>query len=283
MVTGDDAHLWGEAFYRAVDPHVQSVGLMAASAGQVYRPSRPRIEDFDLWYTVCGRGRVLIDDAWIDFAAGDLVLIRPGESYREDRADAADPFQHYFVHVLPLGGRCAAFSAALAAAWPRRLSFTAQPSLGGMFAELFEVWTARADGYDLDLKALMLSILQIVFTRLRHETGETLPPAWPNLMRARDYIIRHHCGDLTLDEIADAADLSASYLLALFRRHLGRSPIRYQTELRLRRARGLLARGMRVGDVARETGFHSLHYFSRTFRRHVGLSPTAFAQRSRRK
>jgi len=281
MSTAGSTPLWSEAFYRAVDPHIRSVGLMAAGAGQVYRPPRPRIADFDLWYTARGRGRVLIDDAWVDFAAGDLLLIRPGEHYREDRADAADPFRHYFVHVLPFGGREPAFADALAAAWPRRLRLAARPALASLFAELFEVWTARADGYDLRLKVLMLRILEIVFVRLRRESGESLPPAWPKLMRARRYIIRHHCRDLTLDEIADAADLSASYLLTLFRRHLGRSPIRYQTELRLRRARGLLGRGMPVGEVARETGFHSLHYFSRTFRRHVGVSPTAFARRRR--
>ncbi|MFW6155537.1 MAG: AraC family transcriptional regulator [Planctomycetota bacterium] len=281
-MTADDPQLWSDAFYRAVDPHVRSVGLMVAGAGQIYRPMRV-IEDFDLWYTARGGGRVLIDETWVDFAAGDLVLLRPGERYCEDQAGADDPFKHYFVHVLPFGGRDPTLAKALADAWPRRLSFAHLPGLAAMVGELFEVWTARADGCELRLKALMLAIFEILFGRLRRETGEVLPLAWPKLMRAREYIIRHHCRDLTLDEIADAADLSGSYLLTLFRRHLGRSPIRYQTELRLRRARSLLARGMRVGEVARETGFHSLHYFSRTFRRHVGLSPTAFARRSRRK
>ncbi|NLF31006.1 MAG: AraC family transcriptional regulator [Planctomycetes bacterium] len=282
-MTSADTQLWNDAFYRAVDPLVQKMGLMPATPGQVFRPVHQLIEDFDLWYTVRGRGRVLIDEQWVDFAGGDLLLIRPGEHYREDQADATDPFEQYYVHVLPLGGRHDKLDRALAAAWPRRLSFAHQPALEGLFAELFEVWTARADGYDLRLKALMLSIFQIIFTRLRHETCETLPPAWPKLMRARDFIVRHHCRDLTLDEIAEAADLSSSYLLTLFRRHLGRSPIQYQTELRLRHARNLLARGTSVGEVADRAGFHSLHYFSRTFHRHVGLSPTAFAQRSRRK
>lgn len=275
--------LWSEAFYRAVDPQVRSVGLMAAEAGKTYTPSRSLLGDVDLWYTAKGRGRVLVDEEWVDFAEGDLVVLRPGEYYREDQADRREPFEHYFVHFYPLGDRLPAVRDRLMASWPRRLSFAYYPALGGLFAELFETWTARAEGSELRAKSLMLRILELVFARLRHETGEPLPPAWPKLMRARDYIIRHHCGDLTLEEIAEAADLSASYLLTLFRRHLGRSPIRYQTELRLRRARVLLARGMAVGEVARETGFSSLHYFSRTFRRHVGMPPSAFAERCRRR
>jgi len=247
------------------------------------KPKREVVEDFDLWYITGGRGAVRVDGRWIDFAEGDLVTIKPGQRYQEERADAADPFSLTYVHVLPFGDDPRGLSAALARRWPAKLPLAHQPRMGPLFAELFDTFAAKADGHALQLKSLMLRILDLVFASLRHHAGASLPPAYAKLMRARDYIVRWNRRDLTLDEVAEHADLSASYLSALFNRYLGCSPMQYQLGLRLRNARRLLAQGMAVTRVAEEVGFHSLHYFSRMFRRHQGQTPSEFARLCRRK
>ncbi|WP_090031593.1 AraC family transcriptional regulator [Cellulomonas marina] len=82
--------------------------------------------------------------------------------------------------------------------------------------------------------------------------------------------------------LAALVALSPSQLTARFRRDLGVSPLRYQTDLRMARARELLdTTDLPVLAVARATGYEDALYFSRQFTRTHGQSPTAYRARPR--
>jgi AraC-like DNA-binding protein len=280
----DALRLWTDEFYAAINPRVVVVGFQQSPPGHRFIPTRQVIQDFDLWYIASGCGAVKIDGRWTEFGAGDLVTLKPGQLYQEERADARDPHVQYWWHVLPFGDDPHGYSDALARRWPRKISVAHQPRLGPLFAELFEAYTTRPEGHPMWLKSLSIQILSQVFTALRHQGSAThLPRAYAKLMAARDFIVASSPRSISLDELAEHADLSASYLSALFRRYLGCSPVEYQIRLRLRLARKHLAEGLTVSEVAENVGFSSLHYFSRMFRRHEGQSPTEYARRCRRK
>ena len=79
---------------------------------------------------------------------------------------------------------------------------------------------------------------------------------------------------LTLVEIADAVGLSRRQIERLFRQDMGRSPARYYLEIRLDRARRLLAQStMPVVDVAVACGFVSASHFSKCYREIYRCSP----------
>jgi AraC-like DNA-binding protein len=283
-MTKERSALWTNWFYRSVDPQVGAVGYHRAHPDSSYIPSRTLMPDFDLWYVTAGKGSVKISDEWTEFAGGDLVTILPGEHYQEDRADAADPYVVYYVHMLPFGDDPQGLGEELARQWPRQMSLMGQPAVAPVFAELFATFTTRPEAYQMRLKALALRVLENVFHVLRHHSDAAgLPPAYPRLLEARDYITRYNRRDLSLQEVADHVGLSPSYVSALFRRYLGCSPMQYQTRQRLRMARRHLAEGMSVSRVAEQVGFHSIHYFSRVFRKHEGRTPTDFAKSCWRK
>jgi AraC-like DNA-binding protein len=74
--------------------------------------------------------------------------------------------------------------------------------------------------------------------------------------------------------------LSASQISALFREHLGVSPLQFQVQLRMSRARELLdGTELPIAAVARETGYDDPMYFSRQFTRIHGMTPTAYRSR----
>ena len=78
----------------------------------------------------------------------------------------------------------------------------------------------------------------------------------------------------TVAKMAQLAHMSASRFAVLSKRVLGVSPAEDLIEARLARAQELLTNsGMSVGEVAAQTGFTSLSYFSRIFRRRVGTTP----------
>lgn len=283
MASSDDG-LWTDRFYLSLNPDVTVVGSHQSQPDWLYTPVRTLVAYFDLWYITRGRGSLKVNGEWTDFAGGDLVTMFPGDRYQKERTDPTAPHSQYYAHVHLFGDDPCGFGEPLARRWPRKLSLMHQPAIAPLFAELFEAFTARPEGYQMRLTATALRILEIIFAVLRRHGGTApLPPAYPRLLEARDYIVRWNRRDLSLQEVADHVGLSASYLSALFRRYLGCSPMLYQMLQRLRTARRHLAEGMSVTRVAYEVGFHSIHYFSRMFTKHEGRTPSDFARSCQRK
>jgi AraC-like DNA-binding protein len=78
----------------------------------------------------------------------------------------------------------------------------------------------------------------------------------------------------TLDRMAGLVHLSRSALTERFRRATGHSPMRMLREVRMHRARALLAEGwLPVTRVAFEVGYGSVAAFSRAFTADHGVSP----------
>ena len=113
--------------------------------------------------------------------------------------------------------------------------------------------------------------------------AETLPRD-PSDRTARELIFRaqRHLND-HLSDVADFEALAQSLGLTyrafryLFRKEVGCSPLQYQLERRLVRAKNLLASSdLPIQEIADMLGFNSTWYFSHFFRRHARQSPAAY-------
>jgi len=86
-------------------------------------------------------------------------------------------------------------------------------------------------------------------------------------------------GDLSLEELADAAGLSITHFSQMFRKSTGQSPHQFVLHHRVERAKKMLrAAEMRVLDVAVACGFKSQQHFARVFRSVCGVSPREYRQ-----
>jgi AraC-like DNA-binding protein len=86
----------------------------------------------------------------------------------------------------------------------------------------------------------------------------------------------------TLGEIAQAAGCSPGHVSTLVRRLTGRRFTALRRDLRLVRARQLLAAGVAVKVAALEAGFSDPAYFARVFRRAHGVAPSRWRGRPHR-
>ena len=82
--------------------------------------------------------------------------------------------------------------------------------------------------------------------------------------------------NVSLDELAALSSLSPWHFLRTFREETGLPPHAYLTQLRIRRAEGLLRAGFSPARVAAEVGFADQSHLTRWFRRIVGATPAAF-------
>jgi AraC-like DNA-binding protein len=82
----------------------------------------------------------------------------------------------------------------------------------------------------------------------------------------------------TIEELCQRAMFSKSALEKLFIRNTGMSVIKYCRYRKVEQAKKYLREDvMNVTQIAEKLGFSSIHYFSRTFRQFVGMSPNEYA------
>jgi signal transduction histidine kinase/DNA-binding LacI/PurR family transcriptional regulator/AraC-like DNA-binding protein len=118
-----------------------------------------------------------------------------------------------------------------------------------------------------------LSHVEAVLARHRKLGGE----AQRLVRRAMAYLHEHYAEPISREDLARHVGMSDDYLTACFRRELGMTPVTYLNRYRINLARALLTTTDRsVTEIALAVGFSDSGYFSRVFRREVGVSPDTF-------
>jgi two-component system response regulator YesN len=117
-----------------------------------------------------------------------------------------------------------------------------------------------------------------VLSRRRKEHSE-----W-KAVAAEEYIRSHYMDpDISLKAVCAALSISKSYLSTVFKAHTGMTFVEYLTDVRIEAAKDLLASDdLRSYEVAERVGFRDAHYFSLTFRKQTGVSPTEYRELARR-
>jgi AraC-like DNA-binding protein len=105
--------------------------------------------------------------------------------------------------------------------------------------------------------------------------------------RERLRVVREHVHERLADrwtvaKMAKLADLGENRFAVLYRECFGISPLEDLIRVRLHHAEWLLTnRRTTVTEAAERSGFQSIHYFSRLFRRRVGCPPSEYYQSPR--
>jgi AraC-like DNA-binding protein len=109
----------------------------------------------------------------------------------------------------------------------------------------------------------------------------TAAPLARHLLRARDLADRSFSEPLDLQALAREAHVSARHFSRSFRRTFGETPHQYLLSRRIERAAHLLrSTDLQVAEICLEVGFTSVGSFTTTFRRRMGVSPTAYRRRT---
>jgi AraC-like DNA-binding protein len=99
-----------------------------------------------------------------------------------------------------------------------------------------------------------------------------------------DYMDWRYKENLTLEALAGLVDLNPSYLIRKFKKQTGTTPFEYLRDLRLKAAVNYLSGSqMPIGAIVEQTGFNSVHYFSRLFKQVYGQSPAQWRKQLKMK
>ena len=110
----------------------------------------------------------------------------------------------------------------------------------------------------------------------RHAENAVPPQRTPAVELARAYLQDRPTQSVTLPEVGAVAGVTISHLVRSFSRSVGLPPKSYHAQVRLARARRLLAEGKSATWVAYECGFADQSHLSRRFKECHGITPGAF-------
>lgn len=90
------------------------------------------------------------------------------------------------------------------------------------------------------------------------------------------YLEDHHAEAVSLEQLAHLTQLSRYHLVRVFREAVGIPPHAYLRQVRVGRAKAMLAAGRPIAEVAFATGFTDQSHLHRWFRRLWGVTPGGY-------
>lgn len=130
---------------------------------------------------------------------------------------------------------------------------------------------------------------KLPITSLQMASGGSTEPQQkigsPNhiILKAFDYIYSHKEETISLKEMSDYCHVSSSYLSRLFTKEVGESYSTFITKLKVDWAKAILeTTDFAISRISEELGFNDVGYFIKTFKKHVGLTPSFYRSYSKR-
>jgi AraC-like DNA-binding protein len=105
----------------------------------------------------------------------------------------------------------------------------------------------------------------------RHTNG------YEYVQKAIKFIDYNYSSDIDINDVAASAGISRSHLYRLFMQHISMPPNEYLMRYRISKSANLLEnKNLSVGEVAYSTGFSDQLYFSRVFKKYMGMPPSHY-------
>ncbi|WP_340014977.1 AraC family transcriptional regulator [Paenibacillus sp. FSL K6-1318] len=105
-----------------------------------------------------------------------------------------------------------------------------------------------------------------------------------DLANVKTYMDKHYDQPLSIADLASEAGISPKYFVDLFKKTYGQSAMEYLTDLRINRAKRYLKESTyKLRDIALRVGYSDEYYFSRKFKKEVGVSPSDYAKNARKR
>ncbi len=228
------------------------------------------------------QGEYFYRGAYHPIPIGNLSIIHSGEIHSpSQRTYLPEPATFLMMHFDPSLLEEIALEIAQK---PVSLPFFTEPVLHNHFLrELFQNLSValETNATKLETDSLIVDFFSSLIahnTRLASKSYQTVQPAIPKVRPSVitivcDFLQANYRENISLAELANISGLSRFYLSRLFRREMGLSLSTYQRQIRIDRAKRLLAEGIPITQVASDMGFYDQSHFGWHFKRLVGTTP----------
>lgn len=244
--------------------------------------------EIELVYVEKGSFNININQKSYVAQPGDIYFINSGELHEMNHIagqvrfesvvffpyildfDVKNPFQRSFIDPIKSGEVCL----------PHRIDQN-DDCYDAVREQVGRILSAGNDEFSKSQQLVALyELILILFREKKMYSGRLNKTDARNSEIIKNIIayIEENLGDkITLSQLAQIPSFTEKYFCSFFKKQTGVTPTEYINRVRLERACELMRmHAFSVTDAAFETGFESLSYFIRRFKKQFGLSPAQY-------
>jgi AraC-like DNA-binding protein len=142
------------------------------------------------------------------------------------------------------------------------------------YYKIFDIVQKEEPGFQQIASGLVIKLLGYLVA-IQKQQNFSGKPIEKIIQQARFQMREHVERKLDINHLAASYHIGYSYFRKMFKKYTGISPHQYQLELKIMRAKELIITSNKsIKEISFELGFQSIHYFSRLFKKKVGLNPS---------
>ncbi|PKG25417.1 AraC family transcriptional regulator [Niallia nealsonii] len=235
---------------------------------------------FELVFIKEGKGDITIDGKTYIFNKNNIVFIPPEKIYSLAFTEnsSVDYYQLSF-HIYkkePVTNKAFLIDKKTLSYLPIKMLYE-ENEIIPLVEELYAIFTKK-DEMSVFLQRALLE--RIFFNLLKYSKPKSKKDTRMAIEETREYIDKYFDKKITIDSLAQKADLSAKYYSEVFKKEYGIGVIEYLTSVRLNKAKELLIKTEKnICTIAKIVGYSDEFYLSRKFKQSVGISPSLYRKK----
>ena len=266
-------HSFKQSFHNSLGLAVYSCGIQKCSGGHAWGPA---VRDHYLIHCVTsGKGVYSFGGKDYELQGGDGFLLTPGvvASYA---ADEEAPWQYCWIGFNGTDAKRLVELTGLSYENPIfHFTGTSLPDQLEKISNLSVSAHSNEARAEAGLLVFLADLMDAFGSSSSHRAS-----GYEYVEKAARYIEYNYSRTINVDDIAASAGISRSHLYRLFMENISVPPNEYLMRFRMNKAAALLEEGrLSVGEVASSTGFTDQLYFSRVFKKYMGIPPSQYSPR----
>ena len=223
----------------------------------------------EILYTDKGSLHSVADGQDLLLQQGELVLYAPEQWHMQ----YADPDQAPCMVTISFWAR--------GIAWEDLCNrrFAPDKEIAALVRQILREQEQGNDDSVFSLLTLLLLHLQKKESKEKTDIQPVISGENTIIRKAQQYVQEHVAEKLNVPAVAEGIGVSASYLTALFHKHLEFSPAEYIRRIKLQESKQLIREGqMNFTEISEHLQYSTVHHFSRQFKQMFGMTPTEYAK-----
>lgn len=236
-----------------------------------YRERKEGIEEYIFFFCTEGKGHI--------FVKGKEYVLHENEAFCIPRycshyyyGDEIEPWSILWVHFKGTDTEYFPLSEC------RIISFGSKNAANRMHFLFDLLFRVLQGNYTLGNFIYISQVLSLILAETyNREKKESVQEQNSHVTRVIRYMYKHLKEKLTLEDIAREVELSKSYINAIFQKYTQHSPMDFFINIKIKEACMLLrTTDLYICEVAQKIGYSDQYYFSRIFKKVVGISPKEY-------
>jgi len=146
-----------------------------------------------------------------------------------------------------------------------------------MLIQLINEFDMKMPFFEIKIKGLFIPLWIQILRENYWNLHPHLISNFQTLLKVKDFLMNTPERKVTLEEISKMSGISKHYLIRLFKKAFGMSPLQYHQFIRIERAKHLIQfTDDSIEFIAEKMGYPNIHAFSRAFKSVDGIYPSFY-------